>query len=52
MIANIVGWVFLISAWTVPTFIKDKQDKHLWGLILSAAAFGVFVGAALKFFFI
>jgi hypothetical protein len=43
-ITMIVGWVFLISSWVVPFFIKDVSKKRLVGLGLSAIATGIFIG--------
>jgi hypothetical protein len=43
-ISAIVGWVFLISSWVVPFFIKDVSKKRLVGLSLSAIATGIFIG--------
>jgi hypothetical protein len=42
--AIIVGWVFLISSWVVPSFIKDVSKKRFTGISLSAIALGVFIG--------
>ena len=40
----IVGWVFLISSWIVPSFIKDDVKKRSTGMSLSAMALGIFIG--------
>jgi uncharacterized membrane protein YczE len=40
----IVGWVFLISSWVVPYFIKDVSKKRYTGTLLSAIALGIFLG--------
>jgi len=47
MIVNIVGWSILIASWIIPKFIKDKIDKHVCSMVLSALATGIFVGALL-----
>ena len=47
MVTFITGWVFLISSWIVPYFIKDKSKKYATGAILSAIATGLFVGRLL-----
>jgi hypothetical protein len=47
-IAMIVGWIFLISSWVVPSFIKDVSKKRLVGLGLSAIATGIFMGYLLE----
>jgi hypothetical protein len=48
MLVNIVGWTFLISSWVVPRLIKNNQNRHLIGAVLSATACGIFVGALLS----
>jgi hypothetical protein len=40
----IVGWVFLISSWVVPYFIKDEAKKRFTGTTLSSIALGIFIG--------
>jgi hypothetical protein len=55
-IAMIVGWVFLISSWTIPSFIKDVPIKDVSkrrfvGLMLSTLATGVFIGHGLSLLF-
>ncbi len=40
----IVGWVFLISSWVIPSFIRDASKKRFAGITLSAIALGIFIG--------
>lgn len=44
----LIGWAILISSWTVPLFLKDREKKNLVGLILSAVASGYFIGIAIQ----
>ena len=37
-----VGWIFMICSWVIPIFIKNKEKKTIWAVILSALAVGVF----------
>lgn len=45
-VLNIIGWVFLVSSWIVPTLMKrESSDKHFVGAVLAAISCGIFVGA-------
>ena len=44
----IVGWTLLVSSWLVKFVIKDEEKRQLIGIILSAIAFGVFIGGGLS----
>lgn len=45
-VLNIIGWVFLVSSWIVPTLMKrESSDKHFVGAILAAISCGIFVSA-------
>ena len=52
-IAMIVGWVILISSWTIPSFIKDVpikdvSSRRFVGLVLATFALGIFLGNLLS----
>lgn len=52
-IALIVGWVFIISSWTIPSFIKDVpikdvSSRRFVGLVLATFALGIFLGHLLS----
>jgi hypothetical protein len=43
-VLNIIGWVFLVLSWIVPTLIKkESTDKHFIGGALAAVACGIFL---------
>jgi hypothetical protein len=42
--ATIVGWVFLILSFILPSFVKDDTRKRILGASLNALALGVFIG--------
>jgi len=45
-VLSIIGWVFLVSSWIVPTLMKrESSDKHFVGAILAAISCGIFVSA-------
>lgn len=39
----IIGCVFLILSWTIPSLIKDKSKRNVVGEVLSAVATGIFI---------
>lgn len=52
-IAVIVGWVFIISSWTIPPFIKDVpingySSRRFVALVLATFALGIFLGHLLS----
>jgi hypothetical protein len=52
-IAMIVGWVIIISSWTIPSFIKDVpikdvSSRRFVGLVLATFALGIFLGNLLS----
>ena len=52
-IAKIVGWVILISSWTIQPFIKDVpikdvSSRRFVGLVLATFALGIFLGHGLS----
>lgn len=44
-LAHIVGLSFLTLSWIVPQFIKNNRTKYLVGMLLSAFAIGIYLGA-------
>lgn len=46
--AEIIGWIFLISGWIIPLFIKNKEDKIKIQFILLSVSFGIFLTLILK----
>jgi hypothetical protein len=41
---NIIGWMFLISSWIVPTMMKkESSDRHYVGITLAGISIIVFV---------
>jgi riboflavin transporter FmnP len=44
----ILGWIIMIIGWVFSYFLKDKQESSMIGLVMSAIAFGLFVGAMLS----
>ena len=55
-IALIVGWVFIISSWTIPPFIKDVpikdvSSRRFVALVLATFALGIFLGHGLSLLF-
>ena len=45
-VLNIIGWVFLVLSWIVPTLIKrESSDKHFIGAVLAAISCGIFISA-------
>jgi len=52
-IAMIVGWVILISSWTIQLFmkdvpIKDVSSRRFVALVLATFALGIFLGHGLS----
>lgn len=52
-IAMIVGWVFIILSWIIPSFIKDVpingySSRRFVALVLATFATGIFLGHGLS----
>lgn len=46
----IVGWIFLVLSWIIPSFFKnDRTDGFIFGITSAAIGLGVFIGYGLSF---
>ena len=45
MLVHLVGWAFLIAAWTLPVNKFKTEEKGIeWSKRLAAIALGIFIG--------
>jgi hypothetical protein len=44
MVLYIIGWVFLVASWVIPSWVdEESKNKHFIGGVLAAIACGVFL---------
>jgi len=49
-IIMILGWLFLITSWTLRFFVKNEEKRRIFAIVANAFALGLFTAGGILLF--